>query len=217
MSTKSELSFSLDDILESQEYASFFPALDFKFYNASSVKMMINNVTLRIKRCVVDIDPSLEIGLTCDTNGNLCAQIYNFGWGDIHELILDVTLNSISRKLEKRRVTVGTVPQSEIEDEAFTSRSVPLIHANELTDDDVETYIRLPTLGRDREAKEYGPPPGGLNSLPTVYNFKDELGNESTKQKDIARIQRGAYDWKVISFSDGRFVYVQYDEGIRYS
>src|SRR5437764_14320369 len=85
MSIKPDLSVSLEDVLQSQQYMNFFPTLDFKLYNGSTSRIQINRVKLHVESCTTFADPSLELGLVCTEDGALGLQIFNFGWGDAHE------------------------------------------------------------------------------------------------------------------------------------
>jgi len=210
------LQVSLEDVIRSAEFLNFFPTFDFKFYNGSRFEMLISKVELQIRSCAIDLRPCMEIELICDKDGNLCIQVNNYGWGNARQFHIKVDLSRISQKLGLFEGSLEVVPQTTFKGKQASGSRLYLVRAGQLQDSEVNAEIRAPALIPAKE-REYGRPAGGVVSLPGAWTYTSESEERYRDSSEIERIQRGAYDWSVISFKDGRFIYVPYDDGIRYS
>lgn len=215
MSENENLNIQIPSLKEAGEYGNEFPALDFKFRNSTTKPKLIKRMTIKVIEAKLDITPSLEYSVEA-IKGDLVLVVNNYGYGSALNFQGKIDLSCFQKSVMKEPLI--TIKASRIEEQEVFQ----LLSSDEINKSLCPKNLICPPknvknhsdsnrifLGNTRE--------NGLPPLSSDFSFEDEKGIRHNENQEIARIQRGAYDWRNIYLTENGFDYVHYNPGIMYS
>jgi hypothetical protein len=181
------------------------PVLDFKFRNTGPAGELLTRVVVDVAGAAVDPTPSLEYGLAC-RDGDLIGTVRNHGWGAAERLTgtVDLSLFGAAVPADEVEVDLGSVQPGR-------HRRCTLVGHRDLVPAKLPPGLTVPPTEPFRE------PPGGIDDLPGLFDYRSTDGTWWSDEVTLSRIERDVYDLRKIYVADGRFHYVEYDLGVMYS